>query len=147
MHARATVSLCPVVQVQSQQAEIDELKRSLLRKSELVEADDAEHKLTYLKGAMLQFMLTGADESTKKESLLRVIAAILHFSQDEVQRARRSIDDTAALATNPVSTAWGALLSVTGNVAQSPTAAPQAGLSPRRQRGEGPGPSSRSQPS
>jgi hypothetical protein len=63
-----------------------------------VDAEDADHKFTYLKTAMLKFMLTPAHDTVQKESLMRVIATILHFSPDEASSAQRSIADGQALA-------------------------------------------------
>ena len=77
-------------------AQVDELTRGAQRKQDLVEGQDAEHKLTYLKGAMMQYMLTGASDTTQKEALMRVIATILHFSPQETQRIQTKIAEAEA---------------------------------------------------
>lgn len=89
-------------------AHVDELTRGAQRKRDLVEGQDAEHKLTYLKGAMMQYMLTGSSETTQKEALMRVIATILHFSPQETQRIHAAIAEAeAASQSTSLDSVWG----------------------------------------
>ena len=89
-------------------AQVDELRRGAQRKQDLVEGQDAEHKLTYLKGAMMQYMLTGASDTTQKEALMRVIATILHFSPQETQRIQTKIAEAEAAASSTgLDSVWG----------------------------------------
>lgn len=89
-------------------AHIDDLTRGAQRKQDLVEGQDAEHKLTYLKGAMMQYMLTGSSETTQKEALMRVIATILHFSPQETQRIQAAIAEAeAASQSTGLDSVWG----------------------------------------
>lgn len=93
--------------------QVSELQLASKRRSELVDAEDAEHKLTYLKGAMLKFMVAPPQDALQKEALTRVIAAILHFTPEESDSVKKSISDTQNLVvSNPVTgitTAWSSL--------------------------------------
>ena len=40
-----------------------------------------------LQGAVLKYMMTGPENGTQRQALLRVIAAILHFSPPETQQS------------------------------------------------------------
>ena len=95
------------------------------------------------KGAVLRFMLATNDRAPgQRESLLRVIAAILHFSNGEAADAERAIKDEAAASEDPVGTAiasslagWGAVsTSLFGGVAE--VAVPPSPSRPQRPAGD-----------
>jgi hypothetical protein len=66
---------------------------------------EGEHKLTYLKGAILKYMLTEPEKAMQREALLRVIASILHFTPSESSQVAAVITEAAASAEDPVGTA------------------------------------------
>ena len=66
---------------------------------------EGEHKLTYLKGAILKYMLTEPEKAMQREALLRVISSILHFTPSESSQVAAVITEAAASAEDPVGTA------------------------------------------
>ena len=64
-----------------------------------------------LQGAVLKYMMTGPENGTQRQALLRVIAAILHFSPPETQQVERSITDEATAIEDPVGTAMASTFS------------------------------------
>ena len=56
-------------------------------------------------------MMTGPENGTQRQALLRVIAAILHFSPPETQQVERSITDEATAIEDPVGTAMASTFS------------------------------------
>jgi hypothetical protein len=60
---------------------------------------------------VLKYMMTGPENGTQRQALLRVIAAILHFSPPETQQVERSITDEATAIEDPVGTAMASTFS------------------------------------